>query len=126
MCEQERWYVTTRLESKVMDIKHFKEKFVDFIDDCNECVVLANIQVQDGYGFGNRRWFVVDKCTIKDGVAILNAVDYAHNIDYKFTDKSIFDNVNKVVFCINGEMVEDAEYVDASWSDRTFVFEVDL
>lgn len=109
-----------------MDIKYFKEKFVDFIDDCNECGVLANIQVQDGYGFCNRRWFVVDKCTIKDGVAILNAVDYAHNIDYKFTDKSIFDNVNKVVFCIKGEMVEDAEYVDASWSDRTFVFEVDL
>lgn len=126
MCEQERWYVTTRLESKVMDIKHFKEKFVDFIDDCNECGVLANIQVQDGDGFGNRRWFVVDKCIIKDGVAILNAVDCAHNIDYKFTDKSIFDNVNKVVFCIKGEMVEDAEYVDASWSDRTFSFEGDL
>lgn len=109
-----------------MDIKYFKEKFIDWIDECNELGVPANIKVQDGYGFGNRRWFVVDKCTIKDGVAILNATDYAHNIDYKFTDKSIFDNVNKVVFCIKGEMVEDAEYVDASWSDRTFVFEVDL
>lgn len=27
--KQERWYVTTRLESEVMDIKHFKEKFID-------------------------------------------------------------------------------------------------
>lgn len=77
-------------------------------------------------GFDNRRWFVVDKCIIKDGAAILNAVDCAHNIEYKFTDKSLFDNVSKVVFCIEGKIVEDAEYVDASWSDRTFVFEVDL
>lgn len=69
---------------------------------------------------------VVNKCTIKNGVAILNTVDYAHNIEYKFTDKTLFDNVSKVVFCINGEMVEDAECVDTSWSDRTFVFEVDL
>lgn len=109
-----------------MDIKHFKEKFIDWIDECNELGVHANIKVQDGYGFGNRRWFVVDKCIIKDGVVILNAVDYAHNIEYKFTDKTIFDNVSKVVFCINGEIVEDAEYVDTSWSDRTFVFQVDL
>ena len=109
-----------------MDIKHFKEKFINWIDECNELGVYANIQVQDGYGFGNRRWFVVDKCIIKDGVVILNAVDYAHNIEHKFTDKIIFDNVSKVVFCINGEIVEDAEWIDTSWSDRTFVFQVDL
>lgn len=108
-----------------MDIKYFKEKFIDFIDDCNECGVLANIQVQDGY-FKHLWWGVVNKCTIKNGVAVLNVVDYAHNIEYKFTDKSLFDNVSKVVFCIEGKIVEDAEYVDASWSDRTFVFEVDL
>ena len=69
---------------------------------------------------------VVDKCTISDGVAILNVTDYHHNVEYKFTDKTLFDNVSKVVFCIEGKIVEDAEYVDASWSDRTFVFEVDL
>lgn len=91
----------------------------------HEFGVLANIQVQDGY-FKHLWWGVVNKCTIKNGVAILNAVDYAHNIEYKFTDKSLFDNVSKVVFCIEGKIVEDAEYVDASWSDRTFVFEVDL
>lgn len=108
-----------------MDIKYFKKNFVDFIDDCNECGVLANIQVQNGY-FKHLWWGVVNKCTIKNGVAILNTVDYAHNIEYKFTDKTLFDNVSKVVFCINGEMVEDAECVDTSWSDRTFVFEVDL
>lgn len=109
-----------------MDIKHFKEKFIDWIDECNELGVHANIQVQDGYGFGNRRWFVVDKCTVKDSVAILNVTEYKHNIEYKFTDKSLFDNVNKVVFCINGEIIEDAEWIDTSWSDRTFVFQVDL
>lgn len=68
----------------------------------------------------------MDKCIIKDGVAILNAVDYTHNIEYKFTDKSLFDNVSKVVFCIKDKIIEDAELVDTSWSDRTFGFEVDL
>lgn len=34
--------------------------------------------------------------------------------------------IKTVVFCIECKIVEDAEYVDASWSDRTFVFEVDL
>lgn len=109
-----------------MDIKYFKEKFVDWIDESNQLGIPATIQVQDGYGFGNRMWFVVDKCIIKDGVAILNAVDYVHNIEYKFTDKTLFDNVSKVVFCIEGKIVEDAKWIDTSWSDRTFVFEVDL
>lgn len=109
-----------------MDIKHFKEKFVDWIDECNELGVHANIKVQDGYCLGKRWWGVVDKCIVKDGVAILNVVDYAHNIEYKFTDKSLFDNVNKVVFRIKGEIIEDAERIDTSWSDRTFVFQVDL
>ena len=54
-----------------MDIKYFKKEFIDFIDDCNECGVLASIQVQDGYGFGNRRWFVVDKCIIKMALQFL-------------------------------------------------------
>lgn len=108
-----------------MDIRYFKEKFVDFIDDCNECGVLATIHVHDEYCFS--KWCgVVDKCIIKNGVAILNVVDYAQGVEYQFTDKTIFDNVSKVVFCINGEIIEDAEWVDASWSDRTFVFEVDL
>lgn len=109
-----------------MDIKYFKEKFVDWIDESNQLGIPATIQVQDGYGFGNRRWFVVDKCVIKDGVAILNAVDYAHNIEYKFTDKTVFDDVDKVIFCIKGKMIEDTKWIDTSWSDRTFVFEVEL
>ena len=109
-----------------MDIKYFKEKFVSWIDECNELGVHANIQVQDGGGFGNKWWGVVNKCTIKDGVAILNVTEYKHNIEYKFTDKSLFDNVSKVVFCIEGKIVEDAKWIDTSWSDRTFVFEVDL
>ena len=108
-----------------MDIKYFKEKFIDFIDDCNECGVLATIHVHDEYCF-SKWWGVVDKCTIKNGVAILNVVDYAQGVEYQFTDKTLFDNVSKVVFCIEGKIVEDAEYVDASWSDRTFVFEVEL
>ena len=69
---------------------------------------------------------VVDKCTISDGVAILNVTEYENNIEYKFTDKSLFDNINKVVFRINGDIIEDAKWIDTSWSDREFLFEVEL
>ena len=109
-----------------MDIKYFKEKFIAWIDKCNELGVPATIQARDSCWFGNRWWGVVDRCTISDGVAILNVTEYGNNIEYKFTDKSLFDNINKVVFRINGDIIEDAELVDASWSDRTFIFEVEL
>lgn len=108
-----------------MDIKHFKEKFVDWIDECNELGIPATIQVQKGY-FGNRWWGVVVDYTIKNDVAILYAVEYAYGVEYKFTDKTVFDNVDKVIFCIKGKMIEDAKWIDTSWSDRTFVFEVEL
>ena len=115
------------LEGEVtMDIKYFKEKFVDWIDECNELGKPATIQVQDSCYFGNHWWGVVDKCTISDGVAVLNVTDYENDIEYKFTDKSWFDNINKVVFCINGDIIEDAKWVDTSWSDRIFLFEVDF
>lgn len=45
---------------------------------------------------------------------------------FEFTDKSLFDNINKVVFRINGDIIEDAKLVDTSWSDRIFLFEVDF
>lgn len=51
---------------------------------------------------------------IKKGVAILNVVDYAQGVEYQFTDKTIFDNVSKVVFCIKDKIIEDAELVDTS------------
>lgn len=73
---------------------------------------------------------VVDKCTISDDVAILNVIDmYELDSDieeYKFTDWSLLDKVSKVVFCINGEIIEDAKLADTSLSYRAFVFEVDL
>lgn len=109
-----------------MDIKYFKEKFIDWIDESNQLGKPATIQVQDSDGFGNRWWGVVDKCTVSGNVAILNVTEYKHNIEYKFTDKSLFDNVSKVVFRIKGEIIEDTKWVDTSWGDRTFVFEGDF
>lgn len=107
-------------------IKYFKEKFIDWIDESNQLGIPATIQVHDSCYFGNHWWGVVDKCTISDGVAILNVTEYENNIEYKFTDKSLFDNINKVVFRINGDIIEDAKLVDTSWSDRIFLFEVDF
>jgi hypothetical protein len=109
-----------------MRIEEFRKHFVDYIDECNELGVPATIQAHDSCWFGNHWWGVVDKCTISDGVAVLNVTEYHHNVEYKFTDKSIFDSVSKVVFRINGDIIEDAKLVDTSWSDREFLFEVEL
>lgn len=109
-----------------MDIKYFKKKFIDWIDESNQLGIPATIQVQDGGGFGNRWWGVVVDYEIKYDVAILYVVEYAYGSEYKFTDKTVFDNVNKVIFCIKGKIIEDAKWIDTSWSDRDFVFEVDL
>lgn len=79
-----------------MDIKYFKEKFVDWIDECSELGKHATIQVQDSCYFGNHWWGVVDKCTVSDGIAILNVTEYENNVEYRFTDKSLFNDVNKV------------------------------
>ena len=114
------------MEGEVMDIKYFKEKFIDWIDESNQLGIPATIQVQDGGGFGNRRWGVVTNCEIVGDTTILSIGDYTPTSEYAFTDKTIFDNVSKIVFDIDGKIVEDAKWVDTSWSDRTFVFEVDL
>ena len=110
-----------------MDIKYFKEKF---IDDCDKYGVIVTFQIPGGYAFGARYWGVVDKCTISDDIAILNVVDmYELDSDieeYKFTDWSLLDKVSKVVFCINGEIIEDAKLADTSQSNRAFIFEVDF
>lgn len=109
-----------------MNIKHFKEKFVDWIDESNEIGLPSTIQVQDGGGFGNRWWGVVTNCEIVGDTAILSVGDYTPTSEYEFTDKTIFDSVSKIVFGIEGKIIEDAKWVDTSWGDRTFVFEVDL
>ena len=110
-----------------MKTEYFKEKFTD---DCNKYGVIVTFPIPGGYAFGARYWGVVDKCTISDDVAILNVVDmYERDSDieeYKFTDWSLLDNVNKVVLCINGEIVEDAKWYDASWSYKMFLLEVDF
>ena len=36
-----------------MDIKYFKEKFIAWIDECNELGVPATIQAHDSCWFGN-------------------------------------------------------------------------
>lgn len=107
-----------------MNIKHFKEKFVDWIDESNEIGLPSTIQVQDGGGFGNRWWGVVTNCEIVGDTAILSVGDYTPTSEYEFTDKTIFDSVSKIVFGIEGKIIEDAKWVDTSWGDRTFVFEV--
>ena len=122
--EQERWNAVGRLEGEVMDIKYFKEKFIDWIDESNQLGIPATIQVHESCWFGNHWWGVVTNCEIVGDTAILSVGDYTPTSEYEFTDKTIFDSVSKIVFGIEGKIIEDAKWVDTSWGDRTFVFEV--
>ena len=59
-------------------------------------------------------------------ITLVVSEEYCVDKIYKFTDLSIFDNVNEVVFEINGVEIDDFELVDISWSDREFCFETDF
>lgn len=44
-----------------MDIKYFKEKFIDWIDESNQLGIPATIQVHESCWFGNHWWGVVER-----------------------------------------------------------------
>ena len=101
-----------------MDIKYFKEKFIDFIDDCNECGVPATYESFTVWGYivsGSKLTF-------------LTTDDYDHRLSrpYEFTDKSIFDGIETVTFLVNGTEIYNFTLEDVSWSERIFSFEGDF
>lgn len=107
-----------------MDIKYFKEKFIAWIDECNELGVPATIELGTIYESFTVWGYIVSGSKL----TFLTTDDYDHRPlrPYEFTDKSIFDGIETVTFLANGKELYDFTLEDVSWSERIFSFEGDF
>lgn len=107
-----------------MNIAYFKKHFVNYIDDCNECVVPATIELGTIYESFTVWGYIVSGSKL----TFLTTDDYDHRPSrpYEFTDKSIFDGIETVTFLVNGKELYNFTLGDVSWSERIFSFEGDF
>ena len=91
-----------------MRIDYFKKYFVDFIDESNELGITATIELYNEHSlYFPFEWVAV--------------------YDYKIVgNKSIFDDITEVTFLVKDKEITDTKFMDASWSDRNFIFEGDF
>lgn len=104
-----------------MGIDEFRKKFVDEIDESNECGVPATIELGTIYESFTVWGYIVSG----NKLTFLTTDDYDHRPSrpYEFTDKSIFDGIETVTFLVNGTEIYDFTLEDVSWSERIFSFE---
>lgn len=107
-----------------MGIDEFRKKFVDEIDESNECGVSATIELGTIYESFTVWGYIVSGSKLT--FLTTDAYDHRLSRPYEFTDKSIFDEIETVAFLVNGKELYNFTLEDVSWSDRTFGFEVDL
>lgn len=107
-----------------MGIDEFRKKFVDEIDESNECGVPATIELGTIYESFTVWGYIVSGSKL----TFLTTDDYDHRPSrpYEFTDKSIFDGIETVTFLVNGKELYDFTLEDVSWSERIFSFEGDF
>lgn len=109
-----------------MNIKYFKEKFIDWIDESNQLGIPATIELGKRHTMPYETLLVWGYTISGSKLTLLTVDDYRPSRLYAFTDKSIFDGIETVVFSVNGEEVVDFIAIDVSWSDRTFIFDGDF
>ena len=110
-----------------MRIDYFKKYFVDFIDESNELGIPATIELYNEHSLCFPfEWVAVYDYKIVGNKMILLTDFYASDIAYEFTDKSIFDDITEVTFLVKDKEITDTKFMDASWSDRNFIFEGDF
>ena len=107
-----------------MGIDEFRKKFVDEIDESNECGVPATIELGTIYESFTVWGYIVSGSKL----TFLTTDDYDHGLSrpYEFTDKSIFDGIETVTFLVNGKELYDFTLEDVSWGERIFSFEGDF
>lgn len=107
-----------------MGIDEFRKKFVDEIDESNECGVPATIELGTIYESFTVWGYIVSGSKL----TFLTTDDYDHRLSrpYEFTDKSIFDGIETVTFLVNGMEIYNFTLEDVSWSERIFSFEGDF
>jgi hypothetical protein len=52
--------------------------------------------------------------------------NYKLNSDFIFDNAELFDDIDEVVFELNGKEISKYVLVDISWGDKQFVFETDF
>lgn len=107
-----------------MGIDEFRKKFVDEIDESNECGVPPTIEFRTIYESFTVWGYIVSGSKL----TFLTTDDYDHRLSrpYEFTDKSIFDGIETVTFLVNGKELYNFTLEDVSWSERIFSFEGDF
>lgn len=103
-----------------MDIKQFKDYFIDYLEECNKS---AKIELQLSK-YWSEPCGVVCEYTISGNTLILNTTEELEKA-YEFNDSKIFDDVAVVVFSVDDNIVKNTICTDVSWSDRIFTFEAD-
>ena len=107
-----------------MGIDEFRKKFVDEIDESNECGVPATIELGTIYESFTVWGYIVSGSKL----TFLTTDDYDHRLSrpYEFTDKSIFDGIETVTFLVNSKELYDFTLEDVSGSERLCSFEGDF
>ena len=93
-----------------MRIEEFRKHFVGYIDECNKSGIPATIHLYNNDSiYIEFDWVVVsDYKIVGNKMILLTTGSWDSDNAYKFTDKTIFDDISEVTF-----MVEDKEITDA-------------
>lgn len=107
-----------------MDINYFKENFVDYLskDKINATIELAHCEHWD-----KTRYAIVYDVSKSGRKLILHTNENnAFVLDFIFDSVDLFNDVDEVVFELNGKEISEYTLVDISWGDKLFVFETDF
>lgn len=107
-----------------MDISYFKENFVDYI---NKDKIKATIELaHNEYWDKTRHAIVYDVSKSGRKIILHTNENYKLNSDFIFDNAELFDDIDEVVFELNGKEISKYALVDISWGDKQFVFETDF
>lgn len=107
-----------------MDINYFKECFVDYIDNYE---ISATIELAHCEHWDKTRYAIVYDVSKSGRKLILHTNEnYAFISDFIFDSTDLFNDVDEVVFELNGKEISKYALVDISWGDKQFVFETDF
>lgn len=104
-----------------MKIEYFRKNFIDYLEECNRC---STIELDSRDSFQNR--IVYDYEKVGNKMILLTSENKRPRLPHLFLYKSIFNNIENVVFLVNKTEVSDFTVKDVSWSDRIFTFEGDF
>lgn len=107
-----------------MDISYFKEHFVDYIDNHE---ISATIELAHCEHWYKTRYAIVYDVSKSGRKLILHTNENdAFVSDFIFDSVDLFNDIDEVVFELNGKEISEYTLVDISWGDKLFVFETDF